>query len=79
MTERAQSLGEEIANSVSHALWLLTAIGAAPVLIAGARDLNEARFAGTIVFSATMVMLYLTSTLFHALPDEKAKRAFFAV
>jgi hemolysin III len=76
MTERAQSFGEEIANSVSHALGLLAAIGATPVLIAGARDLNNARFAGTIDFSATMVMLYLTSTLFHALPDGKAKRVF---
>jgi hemolysin III len=76
MTERVQSFGEEIANSVSHALGLLAAIGAAPVLIAGARDLDDARFAGIIVFSVTMVMLYLTSTLFHALPDGKAKRVF---
>jgi hemolysin III len=76
MTERAQSLGEEIANSVSHALGLLAAIGAAPVLIAGARHLDDVRFAGTIVFSATMVMLYLTSSLFHVLPDGKAKRVF---
>jgi hemolysin III len=76
MTERAQSLGEEIANSVSHALGLLAAIGAAPVLIAGAHHLDDARFAGTIVFSVTMVMLYLTSSLFHALPDGKAKSVF---
>jgi hemolysin III len=76
MTERAQSLGEEIANSVSHALGLLAAVGAAPLLIAGARHLDDARFAGVIVFSVTMVMLYLTSLLFHALPDGKAKRVF---
>jgi hemolysin III len=76
MTDRLQSLGEEIANSVSHGLGLLAALGAAAVLIAGARDLNDVRFAGTIVFSATMVMLYLTSTLFHALPGGKAKRVF---
>jgi hemolysin III len=74
MTERTQSLGEEIANSVSHGLGLLAALGAAPILVAGARDLNDARFAGAIVFAVTMVMLYLTSTLFHALPAGKAKR-----
>jgi hemolysin III len=74
MTERLQTLGEEIANSVSHGLGLLAAMGAASVLIAGARDLNDARFAGAIVFAVTMVMLYLTSTLFHALPAGKAKR-----
>ena len=74
MTKRLQTLGEEIANSVSHGLGLLAAIGAAPVLIAGARGLNDARFAGSIVFAVTMVLLYLSSTLFHALPNGNAKR-----
>jgi hemolysin III len=74
MTERTQSFGEEIANSVSHGLGLMAALGVTPVLVAGARDLNDARFAGAIVFAVTMVMLYLTSTLFHALPVGKAKR-----
>ena len=74
MTKRLQTFGEEIANSVSHGLGLLAAIGAAPVLIAGARGLNDASFAGAIVFAMTMVLLYLTSTLFHALPNGKAKR-----
>ena len=31
--ERAQSLGEEIANSVSHGVGLLAALVAAPVLV----------------------------------------------
>jgi len=74
MTKRLQTLGEEIANSVSHGLGLLAAIGAAPVLIVGARGLNDARFAGSIVFAVTMVLLYLSSTLFHALPNGNAKR-----
>ena len=34
--ERVQSLGEEIANSVSHGIGLLTAAATAPVLIADA-------------------------------------------
>ena len=76
ISERPQTLGEEIANSVSHGLGLLAAIGAAPVLIAGARDLNVASFAGAIVFAVTMVLLYLTSTLFHALPNGNTKRVF---
>ena len=74
MTKRLQTLGEEIANSVSHGLGLLAAIGAAPVLFVGARGLNDARFAGSIVFAVTMVLLYLSSTLFHALPNGNAKR-----
>ena len=76
MTERPQTLGEEIANSVSHGLGLLAAIGAAPFLIAAARNLDTASFAGAIAFAVTMVLLYLTSTLYHALPEGRAKRVF---
>jgi hemolysin III len=76
MTARLQSLGEEIANSVSHGLALLAAIGAAPFLIAAARDLGAASQVGAVVFAVTMVLLYFTSTLYHALPNGRAKRVF---
>lgn len=74
--ERPQTWGEEIANSVSHGLGLLAALGAAPFLIAAARHLNAASLVGAVVFSATMVLLYLASTLYHALPPGRAKRVF---
>lgn len=74
MTKRLQSIGEEIVNSVSHGLGLLAAVGATPFLIAAARNLNDASFVGAVVFTVTMVMLYLTSTLYHALPNGAAKR-----
>jgi hemolysin III len=74
MTKRHQNLGEEIANSVSHGLGLLAAVGAAPVLIATSRDWNSKSFFGAVVFATTMVLLYLTSTLYHALPNGRAKR-----
>lgn len=76
MTERPQSLGEEIANSVSHGVALLAAIGAVPFLIASTRNLSAASFIGVIVFAATMVLLYFTSTIYHALPDGPYKRLF---
>jgi hemolysin III len=74
--ERPQTWGEEIANSVSHGLGLLAALGAAPFLIATARHLGAASLVGAIVFSVTMVLLYLASTLYHALPPGRAKRVF---
>ena len=74
MTERTQSLGEEIANSVSHGAALLAAIAAAPFLIGSVLHLDVASFVGAAVFAATMVLLYLTSTLYHALPVGRAKR-----
>ncbi|CAN5530425.1 hemolysin III family protein [soil metagenome] len=76
MTKRPQSLGEEIANSVSHGVALLAAVGALPFLMASARHRSSVSFAGVIVFAATMVLLYLTSTIYHALPDGRAKRVF---
>ena len=76
MTERPQSLGEEIGNSVSHGVALLAAIVAVPFLIASARHLGAASLVGAAVFAATMVLLYLTSTLYHALPAGRAKRVF---
>ncbi len=76
MTERAQTLGEEIANSVSHGLALLAALVAAPILIVAVSPLSAANIVGAAVFAATMVLLYFTSTLYHALPPGRAKRVF---
>jgi hemolysin III len=75
--EHTQSLGEEIANSVSHGVGLLASVAAAPVLVLSAvRNGGAARIAGASVFAAAMVLLYLTSTLYHALPRNRAKRVF---
>lgn len=74
---RTQSRGEEIANSVSHGVGLLAALAATPGLVLSAvRHGGAARIAGASVFAATMVLLYLTSTLYHALPGNRAKRVF---
>jgi hemolysin III len=74
---RLQSFGEEIANSVSHGVGLLAAVVAIPVLVASAvRRGDAAGIVGASVFAVTMVLLYLTSTLYHALPKKRAKRVF---
>lgn len=74
---RGQSRGEEIANSISHGIGLIAAIVATPFLVAEAIKRGDAGFiAGVSIFAATMVLLYLSSTLYHALPAGKAKRVF---
>lgn len=74
---RGQSTGEEIANSISHGIGLIAAIVATPFLIVEAIKHDDAGFvAGASIFAATMVLLYLASTLYHALPSGKAKRVF---
>lgn len=76
MTERPQSLGEEIANSVGHGAALVAAIVGVPFLIASARHFGVANVVGACIFAGTMVFLYLTSTLYHALPAGTLKRVF---
>jgi len=77
LEERPQTLGEEIANSVSHGIGLLAALIAFPILVGSAFNRGDsAEIAGAAVFATTMVLLYLASTLFHALPPNRAKRVF---
>lgn len=74
---RPQSRGEEIANSVSHGVGFLAALAVSPVLIFSAvQHGSAAGIVGASVFAFTMVLLYITSSLYHTLARNKAKRVF---
>ncbi len=76
-SNRGQSLGEEVANSISHGLGLVAAIVGTPFLILSAIDYADMSFiVGVSIFSATMIVLYLASTVYHAMPRGKAKYVF---
>jgi len=69
-----QSTGEELANSISHGIGLVGAIIGTPVLLLAAFHHGSTPFLiGTIVFTITMLLLYLGSTLYHAWPQTTAK------
>ena len=75
--KRAQSVAEEIANGVSHAVGLLAAVAVSPVLIVSAVQRgSSAGIVGASIFAFTMVLMYITSTLYHTLARNKAKRVF---
>jgi len=74
MNQRQQSIDEEVANSIIHGLALLTALVASPILITKSQQHGEATMIGAVIFSVTMVVLYLSSTLYHALPNGRAKQ-----
>lgn len=75
--DRPQSLGEEIANSVSHGLGLLLALIGAPFLVVSALRHDDATsVVAAVVFAITMVLLYGASMTYHALAHNKAKRVF---
>ncbi len=75
-SHRRQSMGEEIANSISHGIGFVAALVAFPVLVLGAMRHGASAVVGAAVFAATMSLLYLTSTIYHALPENRAKRVF---
>lgn len=69
-----------MANSLSHGIGLAAALIATPYLIIGAARREEPAFViGTIIFSVTVILLYLASTIYHALPAGRAKEVFRVV
>ena len=74
---RRQTLGEEIASSVTHGVGLAASIVALPLLIvAAARQGDAWRITSAAIFGASLVLLYTASTLYHALPRSRAKEVF---
>lgn len=72
-----QSLGEELANSISHGLGLVAALIGAPILMLAAwRGGDRLFFLGTTIFSGAMLLVYLGSTLYHAWPRGTMKSIF---
>jgi len=66
---RPQSLPEELANSVSHGIGFLAAVLAAPFFIGNARaNPDQGALIGALAFSISAALLYLSSTIYHALP-----------
>jgi hemolysin III len=74
---RLQSFGEELANSISHGVGAIFAVIAAPILIVSAVQQGDIySIVGSSIFAATMIMLYLASTLYHALPFKRVTGTF---
>src|SRR5690242_18917753 len=72
---RRQSPREEIANSLSAGIGLLAALATVPLLTAATPAAsNPWARAGCLVFSVTMVLSYLASTIYHALPHTPVKQ-----
>src|SRR5262249_30923690 len=75
--ERALSLAEEIANSVTHGIGLLASLVGLPILVvAAAGRAGAMHVVGCSVFAASLVALYAASTIYHALPPSRAKQVF---
>jgi len=69
------TLGEEIANSITHGIGALLSIAGMVVLVIVAAVRGTAwHIVGVAVFGGSLILLYLCSTLYHALPGKRVKR-----
>ncbi len=74
---RQYSLGEEIANAITHGLGVLASIVALVVLVAvSAIYGNIWHVISVSVYGATLVLLYTASTLYHSLSSTGARHVF---
>jgi hemolysin III len=63
-----------LANAVSHGIGFLMALAAIPILVvSAARNGTAGTVVGGAVFGSTLALLYLTSSLYHAVPQGRAK------
>ncbi|GAB1409488.1 hemolysin III family protein [Desulfovibrionales bacterium] len=69
------SAGEEIANTITHAIGVGLSIAALVILLVQATATGTAGHVASVsVFGSTLILLYLASTLYHAIPLPRAKR-----
>ena len=73
----SQSLGEEIANAVSHGVGSLLAIAACAIIIVRAAFKSTAiGVVSASIYGASLILLYTFSSLYHSLTNPKAKKVF---
>jgi len=67
--------GEELANSLTHALGILLSLaGLAAVVAAAAMRGGFVAVVSCAIYGSTLVVLYTTSTLYHSIPSPESKR-----
>ena len=74
---RTLSIGEEIFNSVTHGIGTLLSIAALVLLVVFAAIKGDAwHVVSFSIFGTSLVLLYLSSTLYHSFTKEKIKNLF---
>ena len=74
---RLLSIGEEVLNAVTHGLGALLGVVGTIILICHARAIGgRLNLVSVTVFGVSMILLYLISCLYHALPRSRGKAVF---
>jgi hemolysin III len=74
---RAQSPGEELANSLTHGLGVVLALILGPALVVVSVASGDWwRIVSSAIYATTLLLLFTSSTLYHAIRASKAKEVF---
>ena len=74
---RTLTVGEEIANSVTHGAGLAASIAGLVILVIAAGRRGDAWVLGScVIYASTLILLYAASTLYHALASTRARGVF---
>lgn len=72
-----QTLGEEIANSVTHGIGAALSVAALVLLVVYASLYGDAwRVVSFSIYGTSLIILYLASTFYHAFTNERVKSLF---
>jgi hemolysin III len=72
-----QTLGEEIANSITHGIGAALATAALTILVVFAALKGDTwRVVSFAIYGGSLVLMYTSSTLYHSITNIKAKRYF---
>ena len=72
-----QSLGEEIANAVSHGIGaLLAVLGTVVLIVYASYNSSVSGIVSAAIYGFCLIFLYLMSTIYHAITNSTAKKIF---
>ena|SRR5690554_1124319 len=75
--KRKQTLGEEITNAILHGVGVGLSIAALAVLVVFASIYGSVwHVVGFAIYGSTLILLYLSSTLYHSFPEGRVKKIF---
>ena len=71
------SVGEEIANALTHGIGALLGVAALTLMIVmSVKYSDTARVISSLIYGSSLILLYLASTLYHSIQSPRAKRIF---
>lgn len=71
------SVGEEIANALTHGIGALLGVAALTMMIVmSVKHSDSARVISSVIYGSSLILLYLSSTLYHSLQSPRLKNLF---